>query len=321
MGKKHAEAYRSIPDVKVVCIVDPDEEKGKALAEQMHCCCKPSIKFVEKDEADLIDICLPTFLHTQAIFEAAKICRNIICEKPLALDPAEIDVVEKLVKEQKLRLMVAQVVRFMDKYAAAKAMADENAVGKINTVTCWRRQKKPDWIVGGWLSKQALSGGLAYDLAIHDLDYMAWLLGRPNKIFASSVNAADGSAAHLRAQIEFDGCIASVFSSWGMPAGYREGELTFFFEIIGETGRIYGDSDEIFTISDGKGTQDISLERCDGYREELAYFVRCIRNDEVPVLADIKAVRTALDMARAINLSITLGRAVDMDEVAMEQRS
>lgn len=315
MGKKHADSYGSIPGAQVVCIVDPNEGPGRALAEKLGCAYASSVSQVRSGDVDLIDICLPTFLHVSAIVEAAEVCRNIICEKPLALDPAEIAKVEALVKEKGLRLMIAHVLRFMDKYAAAKQLMDENAVGRINAITCWRRQKKPNWIIGGWLTNFKLSGGLAYDLAIHDLDYIAWLLGRPKKLFAATVDAADGSVAHLQAQIVYEGCIANVFSSWGMPAGYNGGELESMFEIIGEKGRVYGDGNGAFTLSDSETTRDIPYEPNDGYREELAYFVNCVKNGEEPVKANVAAVRTALDMARAINRSIELGRAVDMDEM------
>lgn len=314
MGKKHAGCYGSIPGARVVCVVDPNEGLGRALAEKLGCAYAPDVNDVEKGSVDMIDICLPTFLHVSAIEQAAQVCGNIVCEKPLALDPAEIAKVEALVEEKSLRLMIAHVLRFTDKYAAAKRLVDENAVGKINAITCLRRQKKPNWIVGGWLTNFRLSGGLAYDLAIHDLDYIAWLMGRPRKIFATAVDAADGSVAHLRAQLVYDGCVAAVFSSWGMPAGYNGGELESSFEIIGEAGRVYGDGNGAFTLSDGETTRDIPYEPNDGYREELAYFIDCLEKGEEPVRANVAAVRNALDMARAINRSIELGRAVDMDE-------
>ena len=304
MGKKHAEAYTAIPEVQIISVIDSRPEAAKELARNLSCLYSTTIQDLDPLNVDIIDICLPTFLHAAAIEQATKVCRNIICEKPLAFKPEELATIRSLVSSSSIRLMTAHVIRFKAAYQLAHKLVCDGLVGRVNSITCFRRQKKPDWIVGNWLVDDNLSGGLAYDLAIHDIDFIAWMLGKPCMVFACTATDENGIAVHLKTELVYNGCVASVFSSWGMPAGYHNGQLNASFEFIGDKGRLYSRNGENLIFCDDKNIIEIPVAPNDAYRDELKYFIDCCREDREPILANLAAISDALDIAQAVNQSI-----------------
>ena len=81
-------------------------------------------------------------------------------------------------------LSVAQVLRSWDAYTAQAGRLRANRE-RLHTLTLWRRQPRPDWSDGNWLADRRRSGGILYDLAVHDVDYVTGLFGPPERVEAS----------------------------------------------------------------------------------------------------------------------------------------
>ena len=77
-----------MPDVTVAAICDAGEAAGRSLAEKAGCewygDCFEMLKKIGA-QIDVVDICLPTFLHEKYVIMAAEFQKNIFCEKPAAL--------------------------------------------------------------------------------------------------------------------------------------------------------------------------------------------------------------------------------------------
>lgn len=313
MGRRHSQAYAAVKNAAVSAVVDTNREKGEALAKELGCRWLGSMEELNPREIDFIDICLPTNLHVPAIRQASGITRNIVCEKPLALSADGVEEVRGLIREKGLRLMVAQVLRFWDCYVRARELVQSGALGKVNSIVCTRRQKRPAWSSGNWLSNVSLSGGLAYDLLIHDVDYVVWLLGKPRSVLGDIVYAEDGVPAHIKAQLRYDGCTADLFGSWGMPAGFAGGALRASLEIIGQKEMLFCDNGGAFTVTDGTGEHQESLPGCDAYAAELQYFADCCEQGRMPDRSSVDAVAGSLEVTRLIDRSAAEHRLIGLD--------
>lgn len=313
MGQCHGEAYKTMANVRIIAVVDMDEKKGEALSQKLGCLYAKSLNEFSAVQIDFVDICLPTHLHLLMIRQASMFTKNIICEKPLAVNEEEIKEIEDLVKEKDIHLMVAQVLRFWDTYVSACEMMQNNALGKVNSISCKRRQKKPVWASNNWLTNVSLSGGLIFDLMIHDIDWIVWQKGKPNAVVGNIIPAQDGSHAHAKAQLQYDDFTADLFASWGMPESFPFGSS---LEIIGTEKMLTCELSGRMVLWNNEATTEVNIERYDAYQKELQYFVECCETRRNPEKCDVFSVIDSLEVARAVNQSALEGRIVQLREKA-----
>ncbi len=192
----HIRAY-SEAGVKVVAIVDIDVERAKAKAKQFNI-----DKFFnhyedmlnECPEINLVSVCLPSFLHAETTIQCLNSGRNVLCEKPPALNA------DQTLKMKEASEITGKVLMFgFNNRARADAQAlmkyiKHGDIGKINSAQAiWtRRHGIPE--IGSWFMQKKLSGGgpvidllHMLDLALYFMDYPQpeWVLARTFNDFAS----------------------------------------------------------------------------------------------------------------------------------------
>ena len=307
MGVCHGEAYQKLENVQITAVVDIDREKGQALAGRLGCSWAPNLAALRFDKIDFVDICLPTHLHFAAISQACRFTKNILCEKPLVIKEEEISGISLLIRQHDLRLMTAHVLRFWNCYDKIRDMVKNQTLGEVSSIGCTRRQKRPVWSASNWLYQSSLSGGLVYDLMIHDIDYVVWLLGVPKAVVGDIVHDNDQVPLHAKAQLRYENCIVDLFASWGMPESF---DFYATMEVIGGKGMVFCDSAGAFTWTDHEGNRKVSLEETDPYAEELRYFIDCCEQNRYPDKSDISSVLQSLKTARAIDQAATTGSII-----------
>ena len=296
MGQAHGDAYRKMDGrVEIKYVIESDREKAQAFARDFGCIAMESITGLEKGGIDAIDICLPTYLHREAITQALKLCGAIFCEKPVCLDREEYQCLKAVAKDGQGFVMVGQVLRFWNGYVKAKELLDEGAVGKPRMIHCFRRQKMPGWSKGNWLMDSQRSGGLLMDLCIHDVDFLCWVLGRP-RTAACEIVEKDGLTLHGILTLSYEGCCASVVGSWGMPEGFHGGEMETVLEITGDQGMIVYQGGEVLELVKGDKKEQVGLPAEDGYEKELEYFVDCVENHSYPEHSDLFSVEGTMEV-------------------------
>ena len=130
----HVTSYqRFVPDAEVVAVYSHNLDKAKAYAEEMGV---PAYyddvdKLLAECECDIVDICLPNFLHHGACVKAAKAGKHVIVEKPLCLSIQEADEMIAACKENGKLLMYAEELCFAPKYERVRAIVESGAVGDL----------------------------------------------------------------------------------------------------------------------------------------------------------------------------------------------
>lgn len=295
MGQLHGEMYQGVEGVEIAYVIENSETKGRNFAKKFHCLYIENIEKIDKNDISAIDICLPTWLHQEAIQKASKYCNYIFCEKPICLNREEYNRICGYVKETSTHVMVGQVLRFWNGYVKVKEILEMGVIGAPRFITCSRRQKLPEWSAGNWLMDKNKSGGILMDLSIHDVDYLCWILGMPKRL-ACDIVEKDEMTLHSLLTLSYEGCCAVVNASWGMPKAFNNGELEASIEIVGDTGMIcYSGGDSLTVILDDH-VQTYHLEKKDGYLEELLYFVGCIQKTIVPCRASLDSIKETMEV-------------------------
>src|SRR5262249_15961050 len=218
-GKTHADAYARLPNVELVGIGGFREDMRKKWKGphpvQLHP--DPDV-LLNSSGADIVDICLPTFMHEEYVIKAAEKGIHIICEKPFALNLASVDRMLEAVKKSGVTLMVAQVLRFFPHYCKCRELVRGGRLGDVFFVSASRLSEMPRW--ADWFRDPLKSGGALFDLQVHDLDYVLNLLGVPERVCATGLQSGSGAWNHVVTLLLYPASRACIEASYRMPAGW-----------------------------------------------------------------------------------------------------
>ena len=329
MGTTHAARWAQLPDTQVVAIADVQRHKAEKLAAGY----AGAIVCGDADEllnvaggVDAVSVCVPSDLHRQVAEKALRAGVHTFCEKPLALSVADCDA---LIAAQKTApngalLSVGQVVRFFPEYAQAKRLVESGAVGKPAAVRVRRGGGFPHTDTD-WFADPARSGGVLFDLLVHDLDWLLWCFGPVVRVHCRALTGrlADKTVDHLDYALvtlrHRSGVISHAEGTWADPGGFATA-----WEIAGDAGLLTHDSRRAAPLTvalrgaggDGPGVPLPSSPLAPGddpYFLEIAAFARSIR-EGAPLAVTAQEARAAVAVAAAALESSRTGRAVEMGE-------
>lgn len=154
------------------------------------------------DEIDIIDICTPNMTHAPLVIAALEAGKHVLCEKPLAPTPTDIQrMIEARDRAGKL-LMAGQNFRFTNLSQAFKHEIDKGVLGNIYHARSWMLRRNAFIPTPTFTEKRLSGGGACIDIGVHVLDLTLWMMGHPKAVTVSGV-----TGTHLA---HHDG----VFSAW-----------------------------------------------------------------------------------------------------------
>jgi predicted dehydrogenase len=265
------------------------------------------------DLVDVVDICTPSDTHEELALVAARAGKPTICEKPLALGVAASLRVIDAFEQADVPFQVAHVVRFFPEYAAARAAVMSGQIGEPAVVRLSRVSFAPDRAADSWFADERRSGGLFFDLMIHDLDYARWIAGDVTSVYA---RASGGSRSHgIAILTHATGTISHIEASWAAPAPVFRTQL----EVAGSRGLLQFDSEEtapikpklhLDTASATTGLSEIDLA-VNPFEAELQHFLDVLDGGREPVLTPYDGA-AAVQVAAAATTSARDGVAVSV---------
>jgi len=283
MGSMHVNCYKNIPGVEIAALADLREEKAKALAEGTNATIySDGADLIANAEVDIIDICLPTYLHAKYALMAMEKVKYLFVEKPVALTTEEGDALLEKSKKYGCNVQVGQVIRFWDEYVALKNMLATGELGKVINANFRRISPRPDWGWNNWLLNFELSGGAAQDLHIHDIDFALSIFGEPKTLY-SVKNAIGEKFSYVNTLMQYEDFVVGVEGTWDLPSSHPF-EATF--RVVCEKGVVENAGGK-FLLFTNEGVKTIEIEKkyvgtnnaggnisdLGGYYNELAYFV------------------------------------------------
>ena len=128
---------------------------------------------------DAVMIAVPLFEHFRVTRDALQAGKHVFCEKSLVFTPEEIHALRALYAQHpKQLLQVGLQRRYSRFYQIAKEMVDKGLLGNVTHIHAqWHRN--PGWVMNGfnWRLYKQFSGGLAAELASHQIDISDWMFG------------------------------------------------------------------------------------------------------------------------------------------------
>jgi predicted dehydrogenase len=289
----HIQGYLRIPDqVKVSAVSDVIEANAHRRSEQVGGAQTYSDYHVMLAESDLdaVDICLPHYLHKDAIVAAANAKKHILCEKPLCLTLQEAKEVENAVKENGVTLMCAHNQLFIPAIQKARQLIEEGVLGNIYAIrTVDSFYHNFDLSTIGWRGNRAMiGGGELIDTGYHPTYMLLYLANSiPTEVTAMlsqhRLTFMDGEDS-AQVLVRFaNGAVGNIVTSWAQDMTPN----TERFSVRGELGHLYSLGTDLHVNIRGKETQVISFPEPESgpytFIREIADFVRCLREHSRPV--------------------------------------
>ncbi|HHY97439.1 MAG TPA: Gfo/Idh/MocA family oxidoreductase [Firmicutes bacterium] len=313
MGRVHAGCYKRIRDAELVWIADIDAEKASSLADSLGARATANpMGVVEDASIDIIDVCLPTYLHKEWVIKAARAGKHVFCEKPIALTLEDAEDMIRTCERESVKFSVGHVLRFFPEYEMLRESVASGELGQIAVARFGRGGPFPrGW--QDWYRDISKSAGMLVDLSIHDFDFVRWCFGDVERIYTQSIFTAAPLQYALTTLRLKSGAIAHVEGSWAHPGGFW-----YKFEVAGKTGMMNFDSRASAPISlsraisqagpGGVAVPESPLEEKNPYLAELANFVGYIKGESQPRV-------TPQDAFEALRISLSAVKSAEAGKV------
>ena len=303
LSRVHLRHLSSIPDTSFV-IFDQDPVRSETLAIEYTGTVAATFEDLLR-QVDAVDIITPNDTHAHLALQSITAGKHTFIEKPLDVSTAAAKLAVEAATKSNVTVQVGQVLRYFSMYKKAHDLVKSGAVGTPAAIRMTRGGGMPGG-EAGWFGDHKRSGGIFIDLAIHDLDWLLWTVGRVKEVYAKSVGAKTGHGPDYGlATLTFEnGCVAHVESTW-----MDNQESRTAFEICGPSGLLDFDSRNTPTLRTGSKLEQSHLPSDDPFFQQLRDFVACARAGE-PAKVSIEEAYRALELAEACRNSAITGKPV-----------
>ena len=274
----HIPAWQSMEDVELVALCDVRPEQMTRYPELRRYTNMDDM--LAKEQLDILDICLPTYLHADAAVKAMERGIHVLSEKPVSLKTEDVHRLYETAKRNNVCFMVAQVLRFWPEYVYLKEIYDSGRYGKLLSGRMARLGHMPGWSWDNWMKDESRSGLVPFDLHIHDLDFMVYTFGKPKQV--SSFRARRPDQDVFTAVYQFDGFYVDSEATWYAAPYPFHATYRFQFEkaliVLDGALTVYEVDGKTFTVgADGGETGGIELPPTNAYANEIRYFADCVK--------------------------------------------
>ncbi|MDD2431793.1 MAG: Gfo/Idh/MocA family oxidoreductase [Firmicutes bacterium] len=227
----HLKSWQNIHEAEVVVVVDIDLDKAKTRQKEFNISESETDYnlVIEREDIDVIDICLPTNLHMDAALKAARSGKHIFCEKPMARTLDEARLMQETAERHNVKLHIGFVRRFCNSWLKMKELVQSGILGEKvvwRSATCHQGAPTP------WYYQKAEGAGPFLDGAVHNYDFANFMFGRIKSVnsglftLGSKGDAFDTGSVSLEYE---NGAILHMNWSWALPNTAYGGSLEDYF--------------------------------------------------------------------------------------------
>ena len=186
----HLPGYSAIPDeceIYALCDIAPEPLQKTAEKYNVTRTFDDHKKLLEMPEIDAISVCTPNYAHYEVTMDALNAGKNVICEKPIAMNATQAAEMVAASRKNGKILQIGYHSRFIPSNQALKRFIDNGDLGDIYyaRAQALRVRGIPGW--GVFIDKEKQGGGPLIDIGVHILDLTLWMMGHPKPVAASGI--------------------------------------------------------------------------------------------------------------------------------------
>ncbi len=319
MGRTHMGIYLKNPraELTAYCDYDPSRAAGNGgggnLGAQQNLPIDPrKVRYYGRVEdliadpnVDLVDICLPTYVHAEYVVKALAAGKHVLCEKPLTVDLKEAGRIVRAAARSRGFLMAAHCMRFWPEWSWLKDAVASRRYGKVHSAVFRRYASTPTWSAKNWVLQPKLSGSALFDLHIHDSDFVRYVFGQPRQVFSvgNGGKASRDGIDHVVTTYLYKDPRLLVSAEGGWNADPTYGftmRYTVVFDKatadfdIGREGRTL-----LLHKAGASESEAVKTPPGTGWDHEIDYFVNCITEGKAPKVITPADARDSVKLLHA----------------------
>ena len=319
IGKLHGENLaHAVPEAELYAVADPfmnDAARAWAADMGIEKCYDDPEKIFSDPTIEAVFICSSTNTHAEFIMRAARAGKHIFCEKPIDYDIEKIKKLLAMVEEKGVKFQVGFNRRFDHNHKAVADAVKNGTIGDPHIVIVSSRDPEPPPA-----SYVAVSGGIFYDMMIHDFDMVRYVTGseaveisavgsclvNPNLQEESGIPDVDTAVVTMKMA---NGCIAVINNSRQAVYGYDQRVEAFGSKGMAADGNDLINTTTITTVDGAHSEKPLwfFLERYNqAFIDQVIAFVDAIQNDKPVPVGAVDGLRPVL-MAKAATESCRNG--------------
>jgi len=335
MGTTHFQIHRQLGKSEIIAVADVDEKKiagnwssvvgnigdmdySKPVDMSGIAAYTDAMELISNPEIELVDICVPTYLHEKYAIAALKKGKHVFCEKPIGRSFKEaVQITEEAEKSKKL-FSNGLCVRYWPEYRHAFELYSSGKLGRV--ISAVFKRVSPS-IHGNawedWFMKEELSGSALLDLHLHDTDLVRYFFGRPVSVISFGVKGfrSDNGIDHIVTNYDFGNDTLIMTEGGWDPAKTTPFEMSF--QIVCEKGTIrLSELGYKVLYEDGRieEPKPALVNLPTGWHVEIDYFLSSILNGTKPdKYLSTAEMRDSMAIVEAEELSIKENRSVKIE--------
>jgi UDP-N-acetyl-2-amino-2-deoxyglucuronate dehydrogenase len=154
---------------------------------------------------DYVSICSPNYLHDSHIRFALRSGADAICEKPIVLNPWNIDALQQLEIETGQKIYTILQLRLHESIIALKNKIDKGPKDKKYDFDLTYQTSRGNWYYTSWKGDVSKSGGIATNIGVHFFDMLSWIFGalQENTVHIHTHDRASGYLEFEKARVRW----------------------------------------------------------------------------------------------------------------------
>ncbi|HJT32935.1 MAG TPA: Gfo/Idh/MocA family oxidoreductase [Pirellulales bacterium] len=330
-GSHHAAAIAQTPDAELVAIAARSEATRQAAATAfpqagLYGNCRD---LLARDDVDVVDVVLPSYLHTEIGRAVLQSGRHLLLEKPMALSLADCDELIALAAQKKQLLAIGHELRLSCLWSKVKQLIDSGGIGTPQYALVELSRRPYRLGADGWRFDVARVGNWILEEPIHFFDLARWYLasaGDPMSVYARANSRQPGHPElqdNFSAIVSFTGGAYAVISQTLSAFEHHQ-----TVKVSGTTGAIWaswsGAIDRTrhprFWLKhfDGERLAALPLEKPTGevfeLEDEIAMVVDCVRHGAAPAASGHDG-RWSVGLCLAAQRSVETGAPVTLEHL------
>ncbi len=266
-----------LPDTSVVAVAARDHDRAKKFAHTYGVARSYGSysRLFQDPEVDIVYIATPHNSHAVLSIEAMQAGKHVLCEKPLAVNKAEVETMIKASSKHQVFLMEAFWSRFNPSIKEALQLVKDKVIGETNYVNAdftFRVDKTPD----DRMLNMETAGGSLLEMGVYPVFLAYSVFGMPEQILATGTMHENGADLQTAVLLKFKEGIASLMSGY-----LSQSDMTA--RICGTKGRIlidpiWHESQGYTLVVNDQATEYIRPTLGKGFTYEIRECIKCIEN-------------------------------------------